>query len=374
MAKTRRTPRPQKSPAKDKAAVNKMKGSATTVPRSPNEPDVPDEAEVKVGIESVVWDHPESEQKIKADEISVDDGTTGIQSVLEAAAAVVALSGAMSKKSAPAVGAKKPNAKKPSPSKRKMLAKNPPPRDDQVFWLRFSELFRYKAEHGTTTVPRSKHGTNNALANWVHYIRKRYASDLLADKHKNSLNGINFEWTVGQIAKKGFEGWFAELVEYQKQTGTVEVLGDNNKNNTQLANWGNYARRTAIAVLTKKNNNAEFTLQLCKMLLDTGLVPLHFYQYGSYDNDEVGAQQDSTRRNETKTITEITKSVNQSLAATTMNMTQFVASTPSKMAKDNTTGNKTHSPAATASNAAQSLAATNSNVTVDNDHRKPAAV
>jgi hypothetical protein len=116
---------------------------------------VPDEAEVKVGIESVVWDHPEAEQKIKVDEISVDDGTTGIQSVLEAAAAVVALSGATRKKSAPAVGAKKPNAKKPSPSKRKMLAnKSAPPSDDEVFWIRFSELCRYKAEHGTATVPR----------------------------------------------------------------------------------------------------------------------------------------------------------------------------------------------------------------------------
>jgi hypothetical protein len=130
MAKTRRTPRPQKSPAKAKAAVNKMKGAATTAPRSPDEPDkpdVPEEAEAKVGIESVVWDHSEAEQKIKADEISVDDGTTGIQSVLEAAAAVVALSGATRKKSAPAVGAKKPNAKKPSPSKRKTLAQKPAP-------------------------------------------------------------------------------------------------------------------------------------------------------------------------------------------------------------------------------------------------------
>jgi hypothetical protein len=128
----------------------------------------------------------------------------------------------------------------------------PPPSDDQVFWLHFSELCRYKAEHGTKTVPRSKHGMNNVLANWVHYISKRYASNLLADKYKNSLNGINCEWTAGQITKKGFEGWFAELVEYQKQNGTVEVLGDNKKKNPQLANWGNYARRTAIAVLTNK--------------------------------------------------------------------------------------------------------------------------
>jgi hypothetical protein len=181
----------------------------------------------------------EVEQTIKVDEILTDDGATGIQSVLEAASAVVSLSGATTKKTVPAVGPKKPNAKKPSPSKRKTLAskaKKPgTPSDDQVFWLRFSELCRYKADHGTMTVPWSKHGTNNVLANWVHYIRKRYASNLLADKYKSSLNGINFEWTAGQITKKGFEGRFAKLVEYHKQNGTVEVLGDNIKKNPQLA-------------------------------------------------------------------------------------------------------------------------------------------
>jgi hypothetical protein len=47
-------------------------------------------------------------------------------------------------------------------------------------------------------------------------MRKRCARKLLADKYKSSLNGINFEWTAGQITKKGFEGWFAKLVEYHK--------------------------------------------------------------------------------------------------------------------------------------------------------------
>jgi hypothetical protein len=231
MAKMRKTPRPQKSPAKAKAAVHKMKGAATTAPHYPDEPDVPEELEVTVGIEYVVWDHPEAEQKIKADEISVDDGATGIQSVLEAASAVVSLSGVTTNKTALAFGPKKPKVKKPRPSKRKTpasKAKKPgPPSDDQVFWLRFSELCRYKADHGTMSVPRSKHGTNYVLANWIHYIRKSYASNLLADKYKSSLNGINFEWTAGQITKKGFEGWFAELVEYHMKNGTVEVLGEN---------------------------------------------------------------------------------------------------------------------------------------------------
>jgi hypothetical protein len=110
------------------------------------------------------------------------------------------------------------------------------------------------------------------------------------------------------------------------------------------------------------------------MLVDIGLVPLHVYQYGSDTSEEVGAQQDSTRRNETTTTTDTTSSVTQSLKAKKMNMTQFVASTSSKMAKDNTSGNKTHPPAATASNVAQSLASTTSDVAVDDGDRKPAYV
>jgi hypothetical protein len=101
--------------------------------------------------------------------------------------------------------------------------------------------------------------------------------------------------------------------------------------------------------------------------------------------------------------------VTQSLTATPMNVTQFVASMSSKMTKDNnqkieedhdilddddmkpaavvfdtagnvtqslvaTTGNETQSLAATANNVTQSLAAMASNVDVDDDDRKPAAV
>jgi hypothetical protein len=191
----------------------------------------------------------EAEQKIQVDEIFVDDGAAGIQSVMEAASsAVVSLLGVTTNKTVRAVVPKKPKAKKLSPSKRKRWPQK-----------------RRNLVHQVTT----------------------------------------------------------------KQNGTVEVLGENRKINPQLANWGNYARRTAITVLTNKKKNAVFTLQRCKMLVDIGLVPLHFYQYGSDDSDEVGEHQDSTRRNAKQTLTESTSTVTQSLEAITMNMTQFV-----KMAKD----------------------------------------
>jgi hypothetical protein len=102
-----------------------MKGAATTAQRSPDESnesdelDVHDEAEVKVGLEFFVLDHPEAEQHIKADENSVGGGATGIQSVMEAASSVVSLSGVTTTNTALGVGPKKPKAKKLSPSKRK---------------------------------------------------------------------------------------------------------------------------------------------------------------------------------------------------------------------------------------------------------------
>jgi hypothetical protein len=79
---------------------------------------------VEVDTETVLWYHLEAEQKIKAKEISVNDGATGIQSVMEAAAAVVSLSGVATTKTALANDPQKFKAKKPSPSKRKTPASN----------------------------------------------------------------------------------------------------------------------------------------------------------------------------------------------------------------------------------------------------------
>jgi hypothetical protein len=165
---------------------------------------------------------------------------------MEAAAAVVTLSGVTTTKTALAVGPKKPKAKKPFTSTRKTPAskakKHAPPSVDQVFWLRFSEHCRYNDYHGTTSVPRSKDGKNNVLANWIHYIRKRYKNTVLPATHTSILNGINFEWTASQITKKGFEGWFVELGEYHKQNGTVEVLGENKKR-THILSGGETMQR-----------------------------------------------------------------------------------------------------------------------------------
>jgi hypothetical protein len=61
MAKTQKNHRPQKSSAKAKAAVNKIKGAATTVPPSSDESN-----EATMEVETVVWDHPETEHQNQA--------------------------------------------------------------------------------------------------------------------------------------------------------------------------------------------------------------------------------------------------------------------------------------------------------------------
>jgi hypothetical protein len=142
MAKTQKTPRPQKSSAKDQAEVNITKGTATTAPPPSDESD-----EAKVEVETVVGDHPEAEQKNqsarKADDISgVDDAVAGIQSIMEASSAVVSLPGAATMiTAAPANDPKKSKAKKPSPSKRKMPATKMKKYGSQVMTRYFGYIF-----------------------------------------------------------------------------------------------------------------------------------------------------------------------------------------------------------------------------------------
>jgi hypothetical protein len=72
------------------------------------------------------------------------------------------------------------------------------------------------------------------------------------------------------MIKKDFEGWFAELVEYHKQNGTVEVLVENKKINPQLAMWGNYAKKTSIAVLKNKKKMQSLLFNNARCLLTLG--------------------------------------------------------------------------------------------------------
>jgi hypothetical protein len=147
MAKTRKTPRPQKSSAKAKAAVNKMKGATTKATPHSEESD-----KMKAKKKKVVGKDSEAERqnpfrsaKSKVDKKSGDDDIdrTGIESIMKAAAAK-ALSSPVKRKAAAA-------AKAPKKTK---VKKTGPQIDDHIFWKRFMELCQYKADHGAMRVPR----------------------------------------------------------------------------------------------------------------------------------------------------------------------------------------------------------------------------
>jgi hypothetical protein len=145
--------------------------------------------------------------------VNDDNDRTGIESTMKAAAAA-AMSGPAKRKAAAVNNVdaattplKKTKAKiKPTLPKAKTrinVVKKPGIQsDDQHFWNRFSEMCQYKADHGTMRVPRTNAGTNNILANWVHYTRKRYVKNLLPVKYvrskspeKDLMPGLPNSWT-----------------------------------------------------------------------------------------------------------------------------------------------------------------------------------
>jgi hypothetical protein len=175
MAKTKKMPQPQKSSAKAKAAVNKTKGAATNAtPPSKESFKMKAKKKTTVGKDSEAEQHnPSRSAKSKADKKSGDEDIdrTGIESIMNTSAVVAALSGPSNRKAAAAATApKKTKLKKPAPQT-----------DVHTFWKRFTELCQYMADDGTMSPP-PKDSTDNILANWVHYTRKRYTKKLLPAK------------------------------------------------------------------------------------------------------------------------------------------------------------------------------------------------
>jgi hypothetical protein len=97
MAKTRKTSRPQKSSAKAKAAVNKMKGAVTkTIPPSEESDNMKAKRKTVVDKDSKVEPHNRSHSaKSKADKKAGEDDIdrTGIKYITKAASSVATLSG-----------------------------------------------------------------------------------------------------------------------------------------------------------------------------------------------------------------------------------------------------------------------------------------
>jgi hypothetical protein len=154
--------------------------------------------------------------KMKADKkraavANNNEDRRGVKSIKKAAAAIASLLRPAKRKltdnkAAAPTQLKKTKAKiKPAPPKAKTgitVPKKAGHHSEYVtFWKRFAELCKYKADHGKMRVPRTNASKNNTLAEWVHYIRKRYMIDKLPVQYMDALKAIDFEWTAIQIPK-----------------------------------------------------------------------------------------------------------------------------------------------------------------------------
>jgi hypothetical protein len=237
------------------------------------------------GKKTVVGKYSEAERhnpslsaKSKADKKSGDDDIdrTGIKHIMKAAAAVASLLGPSNRKVAAAAT---------DPLKKTKVKKPGPRNDNQTFWKRFTELCQYKVDHGTMRVPRKKDNTDNILANWIRYTRKRIAKQLLPAIYKKSLNGIECEWIARRITKKALMAGLPSF--WSSRTYIVpSKFCATTKKSPSLAYRSKYVKRTTITVLTNRRKNAEFTVPRCKMIVEIVLVPIEFYLYGEQESDE----------------------------------------------------------------------------------------
>jgi hypothetical protein len=139
--------------------------------------------------------------------------------------------------------------------------------------------------------PLTNAGKNQPLADRVHYVRKRKARDQLPDSYVDALNGIDFQWTIGQSPIGQLKVSFSKLKEFNKTHGTVSFLGEDKKKFLKLAYWIMYAKSTAINMLNKDANKYVFTILRIKKMVDIGIVSLSVYKYQEHSDDTGNEQQ-----------------------------------------------------------------------------------
>lgn len=92
---------------------------------------------------------------------------------------------------------------------------------------RLAELVAYQREQGHTLVPK-KYPQNPPLGYWVNEQRFQYQryingkSSTMNKKRQESLNSINFKWSVRESPRE-FSEWIKLLKEYKSQTGNCNV-------------------------------------------------------------------------------------------------------------------------------------------------------
>ena len=105
---------------------------------------------------------------------------------------------------------------------------------------RFSELVRFKAEHGHCNVPR-RWSENPELGRWVAKQQAVYRRGELSPDRVERLEALGFEWDPSSAS---WEKRFSELVRFKEEHGHCDVLATWSEN-PKLGNWVHTQRRAA---------------------------------------------------------------------------------------------------------------------------------
>jgi hypothetical protein len=108
----------------------------------------------------------------------------------------------------------------------------------KIWETRFSELCRYKEEHGDCNVPRHWK-QNRHLGYWVNTQRIDYKGGILSKEKEMRLEAVGFQWTPNSDR---WERMYSELVEYQRKHGTC-IVPRKLTDSSELANWVSVQRR-----------------------------------------------------------------------------------------------------------------------------------
>jgi hypothetical protein len=121
------------------------------------------------------------------------------------------------------------------------------------FQERFNDLLAFKEIHGHTNVPK-RYPADPSLGQWVSHIRSAKnrseigsdsaasASFSLSEEHVQQLDGIGFKWQLEKPGKQ-FHEYFADLLEYKKNHGNVDVP-TNFPEDPSLGHWVNRIRQS----------------------------------------------------------------------------------------------------------------------------------
>jgi hypothetical protein len=106
---------------------------------------------------------------------------------------------------------------------------------------RFNDLMAFKAKYGHCNVPRR--GENPSLGQWCNVMRGSYKKIQnnqkppmkLSDEQIQRLNDAGFKWSLGKVARLGFDKRFNDLMAFKAKYGHCDV--SQLSENASLGTW-----------------------------------------------------------------------------------------------------------------------------------------